>query len=77
MNELRCVVSFWVQTFLCDFLKMGAVANMNYQYATVLTNVIIMNDFYYLKGALACSLSGPADGGKPKWATLIRIKFTF
>ncbi|WP_016778964.1 hypothetical protein [Anaerophaga thermohalophila] len=33
-----------------------------------------MNDFIYLKGAVACPLSGPADGGKPKWATFMALR---
>ncbi|WP_081485176.1 hypothetical protein [Marinilabilia salmonicolor] len=32
-----------------------------------------MNNFSYLKGALACPLSGPADGGKPKWVTFMAL----
>ncbi len=36
-----------------------------------------MNDIYYLKGAVACPLSGPADGGKPKWATLTPGKLIY
>ncbi|WP_016778931.1 hypothetical protein [Anaerophaga thermohalophila] len=33
-----------------------------------------MNDFIYLKGAVACPFSGPADGGKPKWATFMALR---
>ncbi|WP_016776667.1 hypothetical protein [Anaerophaga thermohalophila] len=33
-----------------------------------------MNDFIYLIGAVACPLSGPADGGKPKWATFMALR---
>jgi hypothetical protein len=33
-----------------------------------------MNDFNYLKGAVACPLSGPADGGKPKRATFMALR---
>jgi hypothetical protein len=33
-----------------------------------------MNDFIYLKGAVACPLSGPADGGKPKCATFMALR---
>ncbi|MDK2841188.1 MAG: hypothetical protein PWQ17_693, partial [Anaerophaga sp.] len=34
----------------------------------------LMNNFNYLKGAVACPLSGPADGGKPKWATFMALR---
>jgi hypothetical protein len=36
-------------------------------------NVVINERLYLLKSAVACPLSGPADGGKPKWATFMAL----
>jgi hypothetical protein len=33
-----------------------------------------LNDFSWLKGAVACPFSGPADCGKPKWATFKALR---
>jgi hypothetical protein len=58
----------------CKSLKMFASVNVNCQHITIQKNVTIMNDFNYLKVAGACPLSGPADGGKPKWATFMVLR---
>ena len=50
---------------------MSVFVNGNCQHITVQKNVIIMGEFNCLKGAVACPLSGPADGGKSKWATFM------
>ena len=47
---------------------------INSQNVTVQKSVFRLNDFYHLKGAVACPFSGPADGGKPKWATLEALR---
>ncbi|PWD99489.1 hypothetical protein DDZ16_10825 [Marinilabilia rubra] len=33
-----------------------------------------MNDFFYLKGAVACLFIGPAANRKPKWATFKALR---
>ena len=53
---------------------MFAPVNVNCQPITVQKNVTIMNDFNYLKSAAACPLSGPANGGKSKWATFMALR---
>jgi hypothetical protein len=51
--------------------------NVHCQHITIQKNVVITNDFNYLRGAVACPLSGPADGGKPKRAALTPGIITF
>jgi len=63
-----------VQGFSSKSFKKSAPVMINCQNITVQKNVVIMNDFIYLKGAVACPLSGPADGGKPKWATFMALR---
>ncbi|RCW31574.1 hypothetical protein DFO77_11716 [Marinilabilia salmonicolor] len=53
-----------MQEFLCKSFKKVAPAKVNCQHITVQRNVIIVNDCYYLKSAVACPFSGPAVGGK-------------
>jgi len=52
----------------------GVINNQN---VTVQKYDFWPNDYSWLKGAVARPFSGPADSGKPKWATLIRIKISF
>jgi hypothetical protein len=47
---------------------------INGQNVTVQKGVFRLNDFCYLKGAVACPFSGPANSGKPKWATFKALR---
>ena len=53
---------------------MFAPLNVHCQHTTIQKKVVITNDFNYLRGAVACPLSGPADGGKPEWATFMALR---
>ncbi|WP_010663909.1 hypothetical protein [Marinilabilia salmonicolor] len=63
-----------MQGFSSKSFKKSAPVVINSQNITVQKNIFRLNDFSYLKGAVACPFSGPADIGKPKWATFKALR---
>jgi hypothetical protein len=63
-----------VQGFSSKSFKKSAPVVINNQDITVQKNIFRGKDFSYLKGAVACPFSGPADSGKPKWATFKALR---
>ena len=53
---------------------MSALEKVTYQQLTDQKQVLCLNEFFWSKGAVACPFSGPADSGKPKWATFMALR---
>jgi hypothetical protein len=63
-----------VQGISSKSFKKFALVMVNSQKITVQRIFSRLNDFPWLKGAVACPFSGPADSGKPKWATFKALR---